>query len=83
MERKQTLEKKMKHHEKRIREINRQRYDEQEVKQTLLMLKKRDKTDSIERMKRIEEFNRLQTLQKIKSDDARTMQIVQVKKEVT
>ena len=42
-------------------------------------LKKQDKLENIERRKRIDEFIRLQTLQKIASDDARTARIKKTK----
>ena len=38
-------------------------------------LKKKDKVDNIERMRRIDEFVRLQTLQKLQMDDVRTKAI--------
>ena len=38
-------------------------------------LKKKDKVDNIERMRRIDEFVRLQTLQKLQMDDVRTKSI--------
>merc|ERR1711871_174715 len=45
-------------------------------------MRKKDKLDNIERMKRIDEFMRLQTLQKIAADEERTKSIIKQKSDL-
>ena len=52
------------------------------VAKTLAELRKKDKLDNIERMKRIDEFIRLQTLQKIEADNERTKTILKQREDL-
>merc|ERR1711991_1153951 len=51
------------------------RYSADMVKRTKEELRKKDKLENIERMRRIDEFVRLQTLQKIALDEERTLSL--------
>tara|TARA_B100000795_G_C22770636_1_gene427714 strand:- start:10 stop:1602 length:1593 start_codon:yes stop_codon:yes gene_type:complete len=67
---------------KRVAENASGRYASDMVGQTKAELRKKDKRDNIERMKRIDEFVRLQTLQKIAADDQRTKDIAKQKQDL-
>jgi hypothetical protein len=67
---------------KRVSDNAANRYASDMVGQTKEELRKKDKLDNIERMKRIDEFIRLQTLQKIAADDERTKTIAKQKEDL-
>eukprot|EP00946_MAST-07B_sp_MAST-7B-sp1_P002786 g2786.t1 len=69
------IERQRREREKRVMENARNRYATDMVAKTRAELRKKDKLDNIERMKRIDEFIRLQTLQKIEADNERTKAI--------
>jgi len=73
------IEKERRIRERRVAENAAGRYASDMVGQTKEALRKQDKLDNIERMKRIDEFIRLQTLQKIAADDERTKTIARQK----
>ena len=68
--------------EKRVADNASQKYASNMVVQTKELLRKQDKLDNIERMKRIDEFIRLQTLQKIAADDERTKTVMKQKEDL-
>jgi hypothetical protein len=68
--------------ENRVADNASQKYASNMVVQTKELLHKQDKLDNIERMKRIDEFIRLQTLQKIAADDERTKTIMKQKEDL-
>lgn len=58
------------------------RYSSDMVKKTQEELRKKDKLENIERMRRIDEFVRLQTLQKIALDEERTISLKKQKEKL-
>ena len=76
------IEKARRIRERRVAENAAGRHASDMVGQTKEALRKKDKLDNIERMKRIDEFIRLQTLQKIASDDQRTITIAKQKEDL-
>ena len=68
--------------ERRVAENASKRYASDMVGVTKAELRKQDKLENIERMKRIDEFLRLQTLQKIAADDERTKSVAKQKEDL-
>ncbi len=76
------IERDRKQRERRVAQNAQARYASDAVGKTMEELRKQDKLDNIERMKRIDEFIRLQTLQKIAADDERTKDIAKQKSDL-
>ena len=68
--------------ERRVAENAANRHASDMVGVTKEELRKQDKLENIERMKRIDEFLRLQTLQKIAADDERTKSVAKQKEDL-
>ena len=78
----QRIERERRERERRVAENAQKRFATDMVAKTKEELRKKDKLENIERMKRIDEFIRLQTLQKIAADEERTRSILREKEEL-
>jgi hypothetical protein len=78
----QKIERDRKERERRVAENAQSRFSTDMVAKTQAELRKKDKLDNIERMKRIDEFIRLQTLQKIEADNERTKHILKQREDL-
>jgi len=78
-DRRKKLMDRLRKHSDHLRMADAKRGEEQAMRQTREHLRKQDKVDNINRMRRIDEFIRLQTLAKIQNDDERTRSLKEQK----
>jgi hypothetical protein len=73
--RKRSIIEKRQQQDEKLREISQRKEEDWRYKRELEYLKRRDRQETVERIQKIQEYEREKTLQKIQSDDLRTLQL--------